>query len=161
MTLSMGNPNDIAKDFTEKFNIAMDKHAPINQLKIWEFAPDWLNTDYLGHVDEREFWCKQFDQNPSILNLHRKEEAIERTKQLKDELQRSYFNEELIKYGNDAKKKNGILLKSFGHTLKNQQISKISMGRQTMLEWQLKLMNSLIKSAPIWLETSPQLKKMT
>ena len=53
-TLELLNPNEIAKDFTQKFNKVMDHHAPLKRLKIREHAPDWLNTDYLAHIDERE-----------------------------------------------------------------------------------------------------------
>ena len=80
------DPNDIAQEFTTLFNLVMERHALIKRLKIREHAPDWLNTDYLAHVDERECWGKQFDMNPNAHNQRMKDESIERTKQLKLEL---------------------------------------------------------------------------
>ena len=103
--LEIMDPNEIARKFTTRFNSVMDRHAPTKCLKIREHAPDWLNTDYLAHIDEREYWGKQFDKSPTEFNLTMKMQSIERNKQLKLDLHRSYFNDELLRCGNDAKKK--------------------------------------------------------
>ena len=124
------HPNEIAQEFTTSFNKVMELHAPIKRLKICEHAPDWLNTDYLAHIDEREYWGKQFDKNPSDLNLRMKNQSIERTKQIKLELQRTYFNDELLKCGNDAKKKWKLIKMFWPHLNKSTHIENI-IGKTT------------------------------
>ncbi len=55
-----------------------------------------------------------------------KTESIERTKTLKTELQKSYFNDELLKCGNDAKKKWNLIKKFWPHLIKITNIENIN-----------------------------------
>ncbi len=104
----------------------MDKHALTKRLKICEHAPDWLNTVHLEHKDKREYWGKQFDRNPILHNLCMTDQSIERTKQLKTELRKSYFDKELIKFGNDAKKKWNLMKTILPHVSKSSNIENIN-----------------------------------
>ena len=37
-----------------------NKHRPFRNLKLREFTPNWLNTEYLSVVDAREYWSQKF-----------------------------------------------------------------------------------------------------
>ena len=93
----MYNVNDVnvaANMFQCKLLEIVDLHAPFKKLKVWDHAPPWINTEYLLHVDSREFWSRKFKKSPSQLNLDMKTQAIRNAHQLKLEL-RSYFKDAL------------------------------------------------------------------
>ena len=101
----MTNVNDAVREFHSKLMSVVDVHAPLNKVKMRLNAPDWINSDYLAHVDEREHWSKKFDKCPCPYHHGLKWESIHRTKQLRDDLKANYFRESLLKCGNDSKKK--------------------------------------------------------
>ena len=90
--------------FTRMLLDVIDKHAPYRQLKLREFAPKWLNTEYLSLVDAREYWCKKFKKNPTEFNLYQKNKAINDCKVLKIELQQNYFKDKIEQHKHDSKK---------------------------------------------------------
>ena len=56
--------NDVASMWMSNFMSVVDMHAPFRRLKLRLFAPDWFNSDYLSHIDKREYWCKK------LTNVH-------------------------------------------------------------------------------------------
>ncbi len=65
------------------------KHAPYNSLKIREFAPPWINTEFFAAVDStldsHELWSRKFNKAPTEYFLGKKLEAIAFCKSLKNE----------------------------------------------------------------------------
>ncbi len=77
------------------FGDICNKHAPFREINFRQYAPAWMSGDYLAHVDEKKYHCKEFNRNPTQENLTLKMEAIARTNALRQSLQRSYFQETL------------------------------------------------------------------
>ena len=71
------------------------KHAPYTKLKLRDFAPPWLNTEYLSLVDTREYWFNKLKKSSTDYHLEHNLEAIENCKQLTCELQDIYFTENI------------------------------------------------------------------
>ncbi len=65
----------------------------MGEIKFRQYTPVWMNGDYLVHVDEKKFHCKQFNRNPCPANLELKKDAIDRPNAPWQSLQRSYFQE--------------------------------------------------------------------
>ena len=101
----------LVSEFHQHIIQVVDTHAPTMRIKFRLFAPDWMTSDYLAHVDEREHWSKKFDQCPCPYHDDLKWEAIRRTKHLRDELKANYFKDNIIKCGNDSKKKWDLIRK--------------------------------------------------
>ncbi len=101
---AIDDPNMAADLFRLMLLDIVNRHAPYRKLKLRENAPAWLNTDYLSHVDEREFWAKKCRKSPSDFNFSMKIDAIKRTQTFRDSLKRSYFQESLLNAEGDMKK---------------------------------------------------------
>ena len=88
---AIDDPNMAADLFRLMLLDIVNRHAPYRKLKLRENAPAWLNTDYLSHVDEREFWARKCRKNPTDYNLTMKFDAIKRTQALRDSLKKILF----------------------------------------------------------------------
>ena len=77
----------------------------MTKLKMRLYAPDWLNTDYLSHVDERSFLSRELDKCLCERHLELKLDCINRTKLLRDHLKATYFKDKLLECGGDCQKK--------------------------------------------------------
>ena len=95
--------DDAVDLFQSKFSNICNKHAPLKALKLQEDAPPWINTDYSGMVDTREYRCKNYRQCPSDENLVQKLDAIKAANMLKSEPQQSYFAEQIEHCKHDSK----------------------------------------------------------
>ena len=93
--LNTRDPNKATDLFQTVFGNICNKHAPLREINFRQHAPALMSGDYLAHVDEKKFLCKQFNRNPSMHNLTLKMEAIPRTNALHLSLQQSYFQETL------------------------------------------------------------------
>ena len=102
-----------------------NKHAPYRSLKLREFAPSWLNTEYLSAVDAREHWCKKFNKNPTPENLTSKLNAIKFALDLKDELKASYFEDKIRESNGDSKKIWSVIKEFWPSKSKANNIHKI------------------------------------
>ena len=91
--LAIDDPSTAAETFTTMFSDILDLHAPFKSVKLRLCAPPWINTDYLAHIDEREFLSKRYKKFPRPENLALKKDASYRTNKLKYSIQRSYFQE--------------------------------------------------------------------
>ena len=74
--LEIDDANVAASTFQQMLLSICNKHAPYRSLKLREFVPSWLNTEYLSAVDAREHWCKKFNKIPTPENLAKKLYAI-------------------------------------------------------------------------------------
>ncbi len=104
----------------------VDKHAPKVQLKMRVNAPEWLNSDYLAHCDERSYWAKEFDKCPCAFHLREKLSSENRTKLLRDNLKQSWFEDKLLNCGNDVKKKWEVIRKFWPGKNRGTQIEEIN-----------------------------------
>ena len=95
--------NDAADLFTNRFIDICNTHAPMHTVNYRSNAPAWLTYDYLAHTDEREYLSNQFKQIPSEENRLGKQDAINRTNDLKQSLQRSYFRDSIAKHSGNMK----------------------------------------------------------
>ncbi len=91
--------------FLTTLNTVVDRHAPMKMMKMRNHAPGWLNTDYLAHTEERAYKSKMFDNNPTAENLEAKLESIERTANLRRNLQNTFFRDALYNCQGDSKQK--------------------------------------------------------
>ena len=41
----------------------VDQHAVMRTLKLYDFAPPWMDTDVLNHANEGELWFQQYKRN--------------------------------------------------------------------------------------------------
>ncbi len=118
--------NNAVDTFQMKLMKIINNHAPVTKLKLREFAPEWLNTDYLAHCDERQYWSKQFDKCPCSDHLLLKLDSIARTNELRDELKTSYIRDCLEKCGNDSKKTWKLIRKFWPGKSKSSNIQEVN-----------------------------------
>ena len=104
----------------------IDKHAPFTQLKLRDFAPPWLNTEFLGLVDAREYWSNKYKKSQSEYNLMQREIAKANAKELKEQLQQSYFEEQIEQARGDSKKLWKVVKEFWPTKPKGNNINKIN-----------------------------------
>ncbi len=104
----------------------IDKHAPFTKLKLRDYAPPWLNTEFLGLVDTREFWSNKYKKNPNEYNLMQREIAKVNAKELKEQLQQSYFEDQIDQSNGDSKKLWKIIKEFWPTKPKGSHINKIN-----------------------------------
>ncbi len=52
-----------AERFRDLIINTLDIYAPVRNLKLREYAPPWLTTEYLSLVDMREYWCAKYNKS--------------------------------------------------------------------------------------------------
>ena len=77
--------------------------APWMRLKLRDFAPPWLNSEYLALIDAREYWCGKYKKSQTLENLQRKVLAISTANTVRNELKVSYFEDQIKQAGSDSK----------------------------------------------------------
>ena len=65
--------------------LKIEKHASNRKLKLCDYSPDWINSNFLSHVDERESWSRMFRKSPAEAKWTPLRELII------DSLERSYI----------------------------------------------------------------------
>ncbi len=102
--LQTDDANVAAQTFQKLFVNACDLFAPIKMINLKENAPAWMTGDYLAHVDERKFLSNRCRKSPTSENFKLKDESVQRTKNLSESLQCSFFQETLQNHAGDMKK---------------------------------------------------------
>ena len=112
--------------FQELFMSVVDIHAPFIDLKMRDHAPAWIDGDMLAHINEREFWSRKHDKNPTEYHLEQKLLSKQRTIHLRHSLQSNHFDDSLEKCGKDSKKKWKLIKDYWPFLKKSTRITKIA-----------------------------------
>ena len=103
----------------------INKHAPFTKLKLRDFAPPWLNTEFLGLVDAREFWGNKYKKSQTEYNFKQREVARANAKELKEKLKQSYFEDQIDQSNGDSKKLWKVIKEFWPTKPKGNNINKI------------------------------------
>ncbi len=131
--MNSGDPNLATDMFQNLFGGLCNKHAPFREINFRQHAPAWMSGDYLAHVDEKKFVCKEFNRNPTQGNLTRKNDAISCTNALRLSLQRYYF-QDILRNCNGNMKEMWHTIKKFWPYLNKTSISPKSKSKEETME---------------------------
>ncbi len=96
--------NTVTELFTNTMLGVIDNHAPYKRIKCRSDQPKWVNSDFLSLIDEKNHRCNVYNRRPNQINAARRREAIEKVKQMKRYLKRTYIEDSLNNSKGDQKK---------------------------------------------------------